>query len=354
MGTNADILFFDKDCPLDAVVSLAEPRDVPGLNGAFLSILKEHIPQRAVKVYEIVNDFCGKAADGFQAQQALKLILQTHESNSAVKLEIDDEDVQKCITEKIPVTGKSSTSGLERTIFSIPGLPTPLGLLVIEGRVDNSCKNFLDPLLRIYSSHAFLLNRNEHDSLTGLFNRHVMENKLNQIYYCQSNGKRQDDSDQQTWSIALLDIDYFKLINDQHGHLFGDEVLVMFSRLLRSSFRDDDLLFRYGGEEFLVAVRNVNSETAKSILNRFREKVQQTSFSRQVTITVSIGYTDLDTTQSLQTIIERADRALYYSKYQGRNLTSCYEQLCEKGLVEECMDTQGNIALFPQQQKKIS
>ena len=349
MGTNADILYFDKDCPLDAVVSLAEPRDVGGLNGAFLSILKEHIPQRAVKVYELYssNGYPAKDTDN----QSLRLILKTCENNVAVKLEMDDEDVRKSIAENKVVTGKSTTSGLERTIFPIPGLPDPVGLLVIEGRVDESCKNFLDPLLRIYASHAYLLNRNEHDSLTGLFNRHVMENKLNQIYYCQANGKRQNDNQQQTWAIALLDIDYFKMINDQYGHLFGDEVLVLFSRLLQHSFRDEDLLFRYGGEEFLVVLKNVDIEKARHTLNRFREKVAQTSFNKLNQLTVSIGFTILDTNQSLQTVVERADRALYYSKFQGRNQTHCYERLCDKGLVEECKDSLNNIKLFPQQQK---
>jgi len=351
MSTNADILFFDKDCPLDAVVSLAEPRDVSGLNGAFLSILKEHIPHRAVKVYEIVNDSCAPPAEDDDQNQTLRLILKTQENNSAVKLEFDDPDVQKCISDKQAITGQSSSSGLERTIFPIPGLPSPLGLLVIEGRVDDSCKNFLDPLLRIYSSHAFILNKNEHDSLTGLFNRQVMENKLNQIYHCQANGNRKNDEQGQTWCIALLDIDYFKKVNDQYGHLFGDEVLIMFSRLLQNSFREDDLLFRYGGEEFLVALKNVDIDRAKMTLNRFREQVEQAPFKKIKQITVSIGFTTMDTSQSLQTLIERADRALYYSKYQGRNQTSCYERLLEKGLVDDSEIVNNNIKIFPQQQK---
>ena len=353
MSTNADILFFDKDCPLDAVVSLAEPRDVTGLNGAFLSILKEHIPQRAVAVYEIANDFCVHTVDSQNDCSTLKEIIRTQEDNSTVTLDFNDADVQQCITEKSPVTGLSAHTGMERSIFPIPGLSSPLGLLIIEGRVDDSCKNFLDPLLRIYSSHAFILNRNEHDSLTGLFNRHVMENKLNQIYQCQASGKRKNDEHGQTWCIGLLDIDYFKMINDQYGHLFGDEVLVIFSRLLQRSFREDDMLFRYGGEEFLVALKNVDLEKAKLTLNRFREQVEKTAFSKVKQVTVSIGFTNLDTSQSLQTVIERADRALYYSKYQGRNQTSCYENLLEKGLVDDSEIINNNIKIFPPQ-KKIS
>ncbi len=354
MATNNDILFFDKDCPLDAVVSLAEPRDVPGLNDAFLSILKEHIPHRAVKVYEIVNDFSGRAITVSHSQQTLKLILSTQEKNSAVELEYDDADVQECIQEKIPVAGTSAQSGLIRTLFPIPGLTMPLGLLVIEGRVDDSVKNFLDPLLRIYASHAFILNRNEHDSLTGLFNRHVMENKLNQIYQCQLSGKRKNDNKNQTWCIALLDIDYFKKINDQHGHLFGDEVLIMFSRFLQTSFREEDLLFRYGGEEFLVALKNIDLDMAQATLNRFRNRIETSPFGPIKQVTVSIGFTALDTTQPLSTIIERADRALYYSKYQGRNQTNCYERLHAKGLVEDSKIDDSNIEMFPQQYKNIS
>lgn len=351
MSTSADILFFDKDCPLDAVVSLAEPRDVSGLNDAFLTILKEHIPHRAVTVYEIVSDYCAKPTNTDVQNQTLRMILKTQEDNSTVKLEFIDQDVQQCISEKQAVTGQSSSSGLERTILPIPGLPSTLGLLVIEGRVDDSCKNFLDPLLRIYSSHAFILNKNEHDSLTGLFNRHVMENKLNQIYHCQASGKRKNDNQAQTWCIALLDIDYFKMVNDQYGHVAGDEVLVMFSRILQQSFREDDLLFRYGGEEFLVALKNVDLDKAQMILDRFRKQIEATTFNKIKQMTVSIGFTTMDTSQSLQTIIEHADRALYYSKYQGRNQTSCYEHLLAKGLVDDGEIMNNNIKIFPQQQK---
>ena len=351
MNTNADILFFDKDCPLDAVVSLAEPRDVNGLNDAFLSILREHIPHRAVKVYEIVNDFCATPTENDTPVQTLRLILKTQQDNQTVKLKLDDSDVQKCLAEKQVLTGQSASNGLERTIFPIPGLPLPQGLLVIEGQVDDSCKNFLDPLLRIYSSHAFILNKNEHDSLTGLFNRHVMENKLNQIYHCQASGKRKNDDKGQSWCIALLDIDYFKTVNDQYGHLFGDEVLIKFSHLMQQSFREDDLLFRYGGEEFLVALKNVDFDKAQMTLNRFRKKIEETIFNKIKQLTVSIGFTKMDTDQSLQTIIECADRALYYSKYQGRNQTHCYEHLLDKGLVDSDDIINNNIKIFPQQQK---
>ncbi|MDH5444259.1 MAG: GGDEF domain-containing protein [Gammaproteobacteria bacterium] len=352
MKTNADILFFDKDCPLDAVVSLAEPRDVPGLNGAFLSILKEHIPNRAVKVYEILNNYCSPV--GKQSVMSLKLIFRTQENNLAVKLDINETDVQECINSKEPVTGTSSTSGQTRSIFPIPGLNSPLGLLVIEGKVDESVKNFLDPLLRIYSSHAFILNRNETDSLTGLFNRHVMQNKLNQIYACQANGKRKNDGQVQSWCIALMDIDYFKKINDQFGHLFGDEVLIMFSRLMQNSFREDDMIFRYGGEEFLVALKNIDLDKAAITLERFRKQIESTSFNQVGNITVSIGFTAMNTSKPLSILVEQADRALYYCKYQGRNQISCYEQLLEKGLVDESNISDSNIELFPSQHKKIS
>ena len=150
MVSKSEILYFDRDCPLEAVVSLAEPKDVPGLNEAFSSILKEHIPDRAIKVYEIVSGFSKPTADTQQLELSLKLVLRTKGKNAAIRLEINDEDVQKCLSEKISVVGQSATNGLSRTIIPIPGLPTPLGLLVIEGLVDESCQNFLDPLLRIY------------------------------------------------------------------------------------------------------------------------------------------------------------------------------------------------------------
>jgi len=343
---STDKLFFDKDCPLDAVVSLAEPKDIPTLNTTFTDILKQHIHNRTVRIYEAITDFYTDDECDVINTQTLRQVISTKKNSQFEDLEYADEDVQRCLKENKPISGLSPQKKAPRTIFPIPGLSTHFGFLVIEGQVDESCHNFLDPLIRIYASHAFLLNRNEHDSLTGLYNRRALSNKLNQLLNSKTNKKRKNDSQQRSWCFALLDIDHFKQINDQYGHIHGDEVLVLFGRLLERSFREDDLLFRYGGEEFVAVLKDVDLKKAEIILNRFRKNVAKTCYGKVKFITVSIGYTLLDTKQALPIILDRADRALYYSKNNGRNQVSCFEELIQQELVEADNLTH-NIEFFP-------
>lgn len=340
--------YFEKDCPLEAVVSLAEPRDVTGLNNAFLSILQQHIPDRAIKVYEVISHFDCASFQPLTQCVALRLMLETRSEVVMSEIKIEEEDVHDCIYNTKVVSGTSEVTGQTRTLFPIPGLTKALGVLAVEGEADESFHNFLDPLLRIYASHAFLLNRNERDSLTGLYNRQAMESKLCQIYQRDESKQRKNDVEEQTWCVALLDIDHFKRINDQYGHICGDEVLTLFGQLLELSFREDDMLFRYGGEEFVLVLKDVDHSTAVNILNRFREQVAATEFPKVGHITISIGSIMLDTKVPLPTVIDRADRALYYSKNHGRNRASSYEDLSRRGEIEgDSLDS--NITAFPKQ-----
>ncbi|MDH5181561.1 MAG: GGDEF domain-containing protein [Gammaproteobacteria bacterium] len=341
-------LYFDKDCPLEAVVSLAEPRDVGGLNSAFQSILVEHIPDRAIKVYEVVSTVLYPSIQTV-AENNLRLILETREELHLADIDLEEEDVMTCILNNKVVSGVSGVDGTTRTLFPIPGLTKALGVLVIAGETDTSFHNFLDPLLRIYASHAFLLNRNERDSLTGLYNRQALNTKLRQIYQREEAKQRKNDDKKQQWCLAVLDIDHFKNINDNFGHVYGDEILTLFSQLLEHSFRDDDMLFRYGGEEFVILLKNVDLEKAVNILNRFREQIAATEFPTIGHITASIGYTMLDTQNPIPVIIDRADQALYFSKNHGRNRTSGYEDLVRRGEIPLNPLQNDNITHFPKQ-----
>lgn len=341
--------YFDSDCPLEAVVSLAEPRDANGLNSAFSSILHEHIPDRAIKVYEVINHYDCSSCQPLSQYLNLRPILETKPEVAMADIDLDEDDVNECIHHNKVVSGVSQVDGSTRTLFPIPGLTKALGVLAIEGEVDNSFHNFLDPLLRIYSSHAFLLNRNERDSLTGLYNRQAMESKICQIYQRDEAKQRKSDTQQQSWCIALLDIDHFKKINDKYGHIYGDEVLTLFGQLLELSFREDDMLFRYGGEEFVLVLKDVDHLKAVNILNRFREQVAATEFPKVGHITVSIGFTMLDTSEPLPTNIDRADQALYYSKNNGRNRSSSFEDLTRRGEIVPQKFDQDNVTVFPKQ-----
>ena len=127
-------------------------------------------------------------------------------------------------------------------------------------------------------------------------------------------------------TLLLLDIDHFKDYNDQYGHLEGDKVLVRFSQIIKSCLRANDSAYRYGGEEFTVILPETAGEEAQTVAHRIRAALEAEPFSpepgRIATVTISIGVTEYQFKEKLSTFIQRADRAMYLSKRDGRNKVS--------------------------------
>jgi diguanylate cyclase (GGDEF)-like protein len=154
------------------------------------------------------------------------------------------------------------------------------------------------------------------DHLTGLQNRRSLF-ELGRIEFARS--QRMD----RPFCCLLLDLDHFKKINDEYGHPVGDLVLQEFAQRCRRSVREVDLIGRYGGEELVIFLPETNSETAMQVAERLRESVAKTPIrisDRELQITVSIGVSRRDeNTLELETLIARADQAMYVAKYKGRN-----------------------------------
>jgi len=169
--------------------------------------------------------------------------------------------------------------------------------------------NELDELNRQLSITA------THDSLTGLYNRNFIVDQLEQqldLFARHGN----------PCSIVLIDIDLFKLINDQFGHVLGDEALVAFSRRIESKIRLGDTFGRHGGEEFLLVLPMTELPAAQSLAERIRDHLANTpllEFPRPLTITASFGVAQLKANDSIDTWLIRADQALYRAKENGRN-----------------------------------
>lgn len=123
--------------------------------------------------------------------------------------------------------------------------------------------------------------------------------------------------------LLLLDVDHFKQINDSHGHETGDKVLETLASLLRDHLRAQDLVARWGGEEFLIAIPNSDSEATTQAAERIRKAVAGFDWRQltgdQTAVTVSIGATQLTAEDEISRLISRADKALYQCKHQGRN-----------------------------------
>jgi diguanylate cyclase (GGDEF)-like protein/PAS domain S-box-containing protein len=152
------------------------------------------------------------------------------------------------------------------------------------------------------------------DPLTGTANRRFAEITLHARY---------EEFKRYRWPFGLIfiDIDRFKAINDEHGHAAGDEVLKMVAKTLKNSARSFDVVARWGGDEFIAVIANVDAKQLVATANRFRTLVEQSSrVSGPVQqVTVSIGATLARTDDSEESLLERADRLMYASKSAGKN-----------------------------------
>ncbi|MBC7329899.1 GGDEF domain-containing protein [bacterium] len=162
------------------------------------------------------------------------------------------------------------------------------------------------------------------DTLTNLFNRRRMEEDLR-------NELERSKRYTRPLSILMIDIDHFKNYNDHHGHQKGDELLREIAKLLRRNLRAIDKVYRYGGEEFLVMLPEVDKEGALACAERLRKKTEQEPFegeeqsqpSGKITISIGVASYPLDG-DSIEKLIEAADSALYRAKALGRNRVCLY------------------------------
>jgi diguanylate cyclase (GGDEF)-like protein len=126
----------------------------------------------------------------------------------------------------------------------------------------------------------------------------------------------------QPLSLLMLDIDHFKRVNDTHGHSAGDDVLKAVAASIKNQLRNVDMVFRYGGEEFLILLSNTSREAAALVGERLRCAAQAEDYpadGRTVELTVSLGCSTLLPGESAESLLRRADSALYVAKREGRN-----------------------------------
>jgi diguanylate cyclase (GGDEF)-like protein len=171
-----------------------------------------------------------------------------------------------------------------------------------------------------FRNHLNLLNNQlQIDGLTGLVNRRTLDLAL------------KDWLDQRVpFSIIMIDIDLFKRVNDTYGHLVGDDVLKFLALLMKDTANEDDICFRYGGEEFGILIKSVDPIKAFEIAEQLRLKVCNTICPTGEFITISLGISTYQEGEEYpETILKRADIALYQSKTEGRNKTLVYDDICQ-------------------------
>ncbi|GAB1391972.1 hypothetical protein MASR1M60_01350 [Rhodocyclaceae bacterium] len=252
-------------------------------------------------------------------------------------------------------------NGQQRCITLIRNLMhEPYGLLKIERNspFDQAALELIEGLSAILSNSLSMLEYSETDTLTRLLNRKTFDEYLIGILANIPNPnddalallhlphRRQAHPEARNHWLGVMDVDKFKSINDRFGHLIGDEVLILVANLMRESFRAQDKLFRFGGEEFVALLRPAEFDHAIGTFERFRKQVETFAFPQVGQVTISIGFTQIKLGDTPSMILDAADEALYWAKEHGRNQCHAYEVLIGEGKLQRAATHVSDIELF--------
>ncbi|MBS0294556.1 MAG: GGDEF domain-containing protein [Proteobacteria bacterium] len=252
-------------------------------------------------------------------------------------------DTQRQPLAREPELAQCIAAGGESAARSTPGRHT-LWLPVWQAGRATTCLEITQPrafkkhqhdvikgVFLVYQNYQNLLDYSERDALTGLLNRKTFEEQF--ARQASANPGADDNADTPRQWLAAIDIDHFKGVNDRFGHLFGDEVLILVANLLRTQFKSQDRIFRFGGEEFVVLLRSITLPQTRQALERLRLAIQSHVFPQIGQVTVSIGFVALHAGSPVE-ILGRADQALYHAKESGRNRVCFYDDVMHSGALQ--------------------
>jgi diguanylate cyclase (GGDEF)-like protein len=325
---------------LDAVVNLTSQRDLETLAESLVESITTLSNASIVSVYTL-----GGELGHLSAKVAASSNPYEPKGTHITSLKTQNE-LCECI-ENQQMISINLKNGVRR-VFPIIEQGNVSGLLLCEYMETDliQSEEMLQAIATVYGNHQSLLNHQQRDGLTGLYNRAALQNWLGKTLNPDRPADRRADSEGSIGCFALLDIDFFKRINDTQGHLYGDEVLMVFADMMRESFRFNDQLFRYGGEEFVAVLSETDLDTALTVLERFRATISQHNFAQLNQVTVTIGVSEILPRLQPGKLIERADKALYYGKNHGRNQVNAFEWLDQGDLLASLEDHSQGFKLF--------
>jgi len=184
----------------------------------------------------------------------------------------------------------------------------------IQSSMEDEVKKANSVISQLSAQVKELETKSNLDSLTKVFNRGALNTYLEKL--CSHNDLKY------AIHILILDIDNFKLINDQFGHIAGDKILIFIANILKRTLRDGDKVFRYGGEEFVIVLNRIEDAQCAIITERILKLISGNKLiykGDNIGVTVSIGTTKYDNSDTQDSLIYRADKALYAAKANGKN-----------------------------------
>lgn len=334
---------------LDQLVSLTGIRDLELLESSLLNTLNGFIHPNGLWLYKVSarGELRSQLVFGEDRCRVVR-------ENFEIRPELTHVFVQRQVVDKsniqIPVEG-----GVLSILTVMESRSTTTYLVInSSGALRDMDSHLIDGMVQIYRNFCQLLQESQTDSLTGLANRKTFDECFSRVYDLQPFGdndfpaevdKRRPAVPASYW-LAMVDIDHFKLVNDRFGHLYGDEVLIMLAQLLRNALRNDDLVFRFGGEEFVLMIHCQGRSEAAALLERLRKSVESKHFAQVGQVTISLGATEVMRNTFAGTLLDYADKALYYSKQNGRNRLTFFEDMVSQGLATRESAPDENLDFF--------
>jgi diguanylate cyclase (GGDEF)-like protein len=332
---------------LDKLVSMTAIHDVELMEFSLLKTLEEFINPKELQILKLDRS-------GLPYYQ-LRLRQEKYE------LSVDDITIDQDILAAVDVVRNSNQPFTRQlsptrilTIWHLLQLKAVEVILVtITGEQLSKLDSYLvNGLLDVYRNFFTVLNEAQRDQLTGLANRKTFDNVINKIYSQRSSTtepvplERRAETDTSTYWLGMADLDNFKRVNDTWGHIYGDEVLLLTAQLMQGHFRENDYLFRFGGEEFVIILKAPDQAKAALAFERFRSAIASHPFPQVGQVTVSIGVTQINPSVFSGTLLDYADKALYHAKGNGRNQVCFFETLVSNGLIQETEFVSGTIEFF--------
>ena len=322
---------------LDAIVKLTAQRDQETLADAFVDAIITLTNAESASIY---------ALGGELGHLSAKVLASNCEPVGSHITPLDARPgLRACIEGHNTITVPTDTG--HQMVHPVIEQGNVVGLMIRQhAHAYDHHSDLIEGLMAIYANQQSLLNHQQRDGLTGLYNRVALQNWMGKALSTDARAERRASDDAPLGCFAMFDIDLFKRINDSKGHLYGDEVLLVFADLMRESFRYNDLLFRYGGEEFAAVLSDTDLETALTVLERFRETVAHHKFAQLNQVTVTIGVTQISSQLQADKLIERADKAMYFGKNHGRNQANAFEWLDQGNIVPAINEHPQSYKLF--------
>jgi len=325
---------------LESVIHITRDSDRSVLIKSMVSTLQEMLDAEQVSLYWLKSGLEGVEAWLLASASSNGVEYQNIKSFALA----DKPDFLHCVETRLCLTEPAQQPGKVRHVHPILSRDGVMGLLEVIGHEHaEGDARMTSGFLQVFSNYVQIIEESERDTLTGLLNRRTFDKNIGRLLSesREAGGdvpireeaaipRRRDGARAENRWLAVLDIDHFKRINDKYGHLYGDEVLLLLAGLMHRSFRNNDNLFRFGGEEFVVALDPTDDDGARVVLERFRQSVEGYNFPQVGKVTVSIGYVRIGSQDAPATLFGHADEALYYAKHHGRNQVCSYEMLLDE------------------------